>query len=122
MMKASVCHASLRGFRRVLAISDIHGNLDYLKNLLQKVNFSSADALVLVGDLTEKGPDSLGVVRYVMQLAQGGNVWALKGNCDTVMQEILAEPDAGLMCRYMEVRRKRWNSYSILWDMCREFL
>lgn len=120
MMKATVCRAALHGFRRVLAVSDIHGNLEYLKALLEKVNFCSEDALVLVGDLTEKGPDSLGVVRHVMRLAQNGNVWAVKGNCDTVLQEIYAEPDTAPMCRYMDIRRKHWDCYSILWDMCRE--
>ncbi len=119
-MKATVNKVSLGEYERILAISDIHGNLDYLKGLLAKAGFCSKDALVLVGDLTEKGPDSLGVVRYVMQLAKQGNVWAVKGNCDTVMQEILAEDTVEIMCGYMELRRKRWNSYSILWDMCRD--
>ncbi len=120
MMKATVYRTALRRFRRVLAISDIHGNLAYLEGLLKKVDFCSEDALVLVGDLTEKGPDSLGVVRYVMRLAEKGNVWAVKGNCDTVLQEIYAEPTTEPMCRYMENRRKYWDGYSILWDMCRE--
>ncbi len=119
-MKATVHKAELRGFRRILAVSDIHGNLNYLKNLLTKVEFGPKDALVLVGDLTEKGPESLGVVRYVMQLANNGNVWAVKGNCDTVLQELQQEETPALMQRYMELRRANWNSYSILWDMCRE--
>ena len=90
-MKATVCRASLRGFRRILAVSDIHGNLEYLQALLKKVGFCQQDALVLVGDLIEKGPDNLGVLRYVMQLARQGNVWAVTGNCDLVLRELRDE-------------------------------
>ena len=54
--------------RRVIAISDIHGNLPFLKGVLEKANFSPADVLVLVGDLFEKGRDSLGTLRYILEL------------------------------------------------------
>ncbi len=120
-MKAVIRHISLRGYRRIVAISDIHGQLDYLQGLLQKVRFSAEDALVLVGDLTEKGPDSLGVVRYVMQLARGGNVFAVEGNCDDCrLQDLLAEGELSAMCSYMDFRLAHWQGHSILWEMCRE--
>ena len=45
--------------RRIVCISDIHGNLDYLKGLLAKCALTDRDVLMLVGDLLEKGPDSL---------------------------------------------------------------
>ena len=51
---------------RVLAVSDVHGNLPFLKGLLAKASFSSEDTLILVGDLLEKGPESLNTLRYVM--------------------------------------------------------
>ncbi|MBQ8612478.1 MAG: metallophosphoesterase [Oscillospiraceae bacterium] len=119
-MKATVHKAELRGYRRILAISDIHGNLDYLKNLLRKVEFGPQDALVFVGDLIEKGPENLGVLRYVMQLAQSGNVWAITGNCDLVLREMRDEVSPEEIKEYMLLRRKSWQSYSIFWDMCRE--
>lgn len=42
--------------RRVLAISDIHGNLPFLKGVLAAAHYGPDDILVLVGDLVEKGP------------------------------------------------------------------
>ena len=45
--------------RRIIVISDVHGNLAYLRGLLAKVNFSTEDVLIIVGDLLEKGPHSL---------------------------------------------------------------
>ena len=35
---------------RLLAVSDVHGELTWLKALLEKAAFSRRDALVLVGD------------------------------------------------------------------------
>ena len=77
---ASVKKAELPPGRRVLAISDIHGNLTFLKALLTAAGYTHEDILVLVGDLVEKGPASLAVLRYVMELSQTHTVYALRGN------------------------------------------
>jgi len=68
--------------RRILVISDIHGNLPYFKALLKKVSFCDDDLLIIDGDFLEKGEDSLGTVRYIMELSQKGNVITISGNCD----------------------------------------
>ena len=74
---------------RVLAVSDVHGNLPFLKGLLAKASFSSEDTLILVGDLLEKGPESLNTLRYVMELCRGGNVHVVAGNCDETVLSLL---------------------------------
>ena len=74
---------------RLLAVSDVHGNLPWLKGLLDKVGFTPDDALVLVGDLVEKGPDSLATLRYVMELARTHTVHALCGNCDNLAVDFM---------------------------------
>lgn len=68
--------------RRILVISDIHGNLPYLKGLLDKVGFGPEDELIIDGDFVEKGAYSLETLRYLMGLAQRGNTHLLLGNCD----------------------------------------
>ena len=65
--------------RRIVAISDIHGKLDYLKGLLEKCDLRPDDVIVLVGDLLEKGPDPLGTLRYVMELSKQREVHAVCG-------------------------------------------
>ncbi len=75
--------------RRVIAVSDIHGNLPFLKGVLAKAGFCREDALVLVGDLLEKGTDSLGVLRYVMELQKDHTVYPLCGNCDDIDRDLL---------------------------------
>ena len=37
--------------RRVLAISDIHGNLPFFRGVLKKAEFTPEDVLVLVGEM-----------------------------------------------------------------------
>jgi len=79
---AIIIHPEFAPGRRILAVSDIHGNLPFFQHLLEKVSFSPDDILVLVGDMLEKGPDSLGLLRYIVQLCKTHTVYPLCGNCD----------------------------------------
>lgn len=92
--KARVVHMELPAGRRVLAISDVHGNLPFFRGVLAAANYTADDVLVLVGDLVEKGPDSLTLLRAVMELAQQNTVYCLKGNCDNLVWEFVEEPGA----------------------------
>ena len=65
-MKARVRYERLTQYKRVIALSDIHGDFDGFHGLLQALRFSPEDALVIVGDIVEKGPNSLKLLRYVM--------------------------------------------------------
>ncbi len=68
---------------RLIALSDIHGYVRYLKGLLEKIRFSPSDTLVIIGDLIEKGPESLATVRFVLDLiAQGYSVSVSMGNVE----------------------------------------
>ena len=54
---------------RLYLIGDVQGCHSALQQLLQKIDFSpSRDKLVLLGDLVNRGPDSLGVLRTLHQL------------------------------------------------------
>lgn len=81
-MKATVRKLSFPDGCRILAVSDVHGNLPYLRGLLKRVRFSHNDILVLVGDMMEKGPQSLDTLHYIMQLQQEYRVYPICGNCD----------------------------------------
>ena len=84
-MHTTVKHIELPADRRVFAVSDVHGNLDYLKGLLDKIRFSTDDVLILLGDLIEKGPQSLETLQYIIQLSKTHTVYALRGNCDRLL-------------------------------------
>ncbi|MFT5357539.1 MAG: putative phosphodiesterase [Polyangiales bacterium] len=53
--------------KRTLIVGDVHGCLEELEALVNKVGLRDEDTLVLVGDLVAKGPDSAGVVRYARE-------------------------------------------------------
>jgi hypothetical protein len=81
-MYATVQRMQFPPSRRILCISDVHGNLPYLKGLLRQVNFSQSDILIFLGDFLEKGPESLNTLRFIMNLRRTHTVYGVCGNCD----------------------------------------
>ncbi|MCQ4088232.1 metallophosphoesterase family protein [Saccharibacillus sp. JS10] len=74
---------------RTLAISDIHGELDLLEQLLAKSHYDAAtDQLVLLGDYIDRGPKSMQTLEYVMKLHAEGAI-VLKGNHEDLMLRAL---------------------------------
>lgn len=68
--------------KRILVFSDPHGHKEGVVSLLARAGFSADDILVIVGDILEKGPDSLGLLREVMRLSKSHTVYTLMGNVD----------------------------------------
>jgi hypothetical protein len=76
---------------RTLVVGDVHGCLDELRALIVKAGVSDDDAVVLVGDLVAKGPDSAGVVAW----ARERDAAAVLGNHDDhVLRARAGDPDA----------------------------
>ena len=59
MDKAIVIRPVFEPGRRIIAVSDIHGNLPFFLALMDKIGLTPDDNLVLLGDMLEKGRDSL---------------------------------------------------------------
>lgn len=80
----------------IYAIGDIHGQLDLLREAHDRVFADGgADArIVHIGDLIDRGPDSRGVVDYLMNGQARGRDWiVLRGNHDRFLPNFLADPD-----------------------------
>ncbi|MDW9528091.1 metallophosphoesterase family protein [Sinorhizobium meliloti] len=75
------------------AIGDVHGCLDMLKRLINRIEMSRPDGTVIfLGDYVDRGPDSAGVVQFIMDGPQkDGWKWiALKGNHEDMMVSCIA--------------------------------
>ena len=82
--------------RRTIVISDIHGHRAWLEKLLKKVDFSEKDILIIVGDMIEKGPESLNTIRYIMELCEKYTVYPMMGNVDLWRIQMLLTEDGSL--------------------------
>ena len=58
-------------------ISDIHGEYELFRSLLNSVNFSNKDTLYICGDIIDKGPESIRLAKYISKLK---NVRCIIGN------------------------------------------
>ncbi|KAL0136460.1 Metallo-dependent phosphatase-like protein, partial [Mucor lusitanicus] len=70
---------SLQQKENIYVVGDVHGCVSELDKLVTKLNFNPAtDQLILAGDLTAKGPDSVGVIRRAKELG----AFCVRGNHD----------------------------------------
>jgi bis(5'-nucleosyl)-tetraphosphatase (symmetrical) len=78
--------AAMAADRRTIAIGDVHGCIDELRELVALVDYrAGVDRLVFVGDLIDRGPAPADVVRYVRSLVSEGDVVAILGNHEEKM-------------------------------------
>lgn len=83
-------------------VGDVHGALPSLRTLLQRARLTDSEdnwlgggaTLVFLGDLMDRGPDGLGVLRLVRRLegqaaAAGGEVVSLLGNHEVMLMAAL---------------------------------
>jgi len=73
--------------RRRVFIGDVHGCLDELVELEKLVGLSRQDEIVLIGDLINKGPDSLGVLDW----ADRTGARCLIGNHEAKLLQVLSK-------------------------------
>lgn len=99
---------------RRIFVGDIHGCREEFERLLEQVRFDPAgDNLYLVGDIVNRGPDSLGALRLARRLG----AQAVIGNHDLhllrvhagvrkqrpgdTIDDVLTAPDAGELCVWL---------------------
>ena len=96
-MKAIVQKLTIPNGKRVICMSDIHGSYDIFKALLEKVQFTDDDMLILLGDLFLKGEQPLETLHYIMELHKRPNVHILRGNCEWEGAPYLSRSDIDWM-------------------------
>jgi len=71
----------------IYAIGDIHGCLDPLRRLMDQIHPSETDEVVFIGDYVDRGPDSKGVIDYLLGLT--GRYIFLMGNHERMFLDYL---------------------------------
>ncbi len=80
---------------KIFAIGDIHGSFDQLQNLMEKIPIDFAtDTLVFIGDYIDRGPGSVEVVDYLLDLKKRvPETIFLKGNHEDMLEKYLDGTD-----------------------------
>ena len=121
-MNTVIQKINARPGQRIIAMSDIHGHLENMQGLLEKLEYDAEDILVIVGDLVDKGPESLRTVRYIMELAANAQIFVSEGNVEEHRLEILCDTTAGseeCFREFIRWQKKHWGR-GLLLDMLAE--
>ena len=83
---------------RIFIIGDIHGCLDTLKKLINKIDWRpEKDMLIFLGDYIDRGPKPKGVVDYILELGRSSShVECLMGNHEAMFLDYLSDRETRL--------------------------
>jgi serine/threonine protein phosphatase 1 len=78
--------------KRLLAVGDIHGYLDKLTGLMEQVGPTADDRVVFLGDYIDRGPDSRGVIEYLIDFRKRfPQTVFLRGNHEQMLLDAMVE-------------------------------
>ena len=74
---------------RIFIIGDIHGcSKTFKKLVLDKIGICKTDKIYCLGDYIDRGPDSKGVIDFILQLRKRGyHIHTLRGNHEQLLLE-----------------------------------
>lgn len=81
---------------RVIAIGDVHGCIETLKALITKIQPTSKDKIIMLGDYFDRGPSSGEVYKYLKVMDSVWNCTFLKGNHEDMMVKAIRNQDDSL--------------------------
>lgn len=70
----------------IYVMSDIHGQYEKFKKMLKMINLQDSDTLYILGDMVDRGPQSMAVVQHVMNAP---NMKAIIGNHEEMLLEVV---------------------------------
>lgn len=80
---------------RTIVVGDVHGCLTELRTLVEKVGYrKDIDRLIVAGDIVDRGPDSAGCIRYLMDISA---------------ESVMGNHDNKLLRRWNHIDRARNN-------------
>ena len=79
-------------------MSDVHGMQNAFHQMLNKIHFGENDQLYIIGDVIDRGPDGIGILREIME---NSRMHMILGNHEYMMLE-------ALLTRKTETEISRW--------------
>lgn len=70
---------------RYYAIGDVHGQMDLLNGAIKYIRKNKGKKVIFIGDYIDRGPDSMGVLDFVMNPPKDMEFICLKGNHEDMM-------------------------------------
>ncbi|HOQ36748.1 MAG TPA: fructose-bisphosphatase class III [Acetivibrio sp.] len=71
-------------------MSDLHGEFQKFLNMLDEIQFGSSDQLIILGDVIDRGPESIPLLQYIME---HNNMELLLGNHEEMLLKSLINED-----------------------------
>lgn len=81
-------------FNRTFVIGDVHGCRTALETLCNSLELQSDDLVILLGDLVDRGPDSRGVIDYLLGLQGTCHLVLIMGNHEEMLLDALDSRDS----------------------------
>lgn len=91
--------------KRIFVISDLHGQFVLLQLLLERIQFNDNDELFILGDIMDRGPNSIDIYYFVKCMP---NIHMIKGNHEIMMRQSMK---AAL--KYNDLDSERSNPYRL---------
>lgn len=76
----------------IYLMSDIHGEYQKFLNMIDKINFSVDDKMIILGDVIDRGTESIPLLKHIMK---NNNMELLLGNHEDMMFKGLVNKDRG---------------------------
>jgi len=81
---------------KIFAIGDIHGKIDKLKMLIDRLPLSENDLVVFLGDYVDRGENSFEVIEYLIDLGNKTKCVFIKGNHEIMLKNFLSGKETDL--------------------------
>jgi len=72
---------------KIAVLSDIHGNMLALEEVLEDIQKKGCDKILFLGDYAHAGPEPVDTVNFIMSLAERENTEMIQGNTDKMIAE-----------------------------------
>jgi serine/threonine protein phosphatase 1 len=100
--------------RFTYAVGDVHGRLDLVERAFARIAAHAGarpHRAIMLGDYIDRGPESAGVIEFLIRRQAQAELVCLKGNHEDMMLRAVADEDGGLRAWLANGGRETLRSY-----------